>query len=100
MRGIKKRSFVDGTVFFTSRITTDDGLMGTCLLELPDPQLTTGSSTSCFLAFSKTPFCFFVFFFVFFYGLSLYPMLPSLFLKLSTKEAPNSKITRVGKFCK
>jgi hypothetical protein len=39
MRGIKTRSFVDGTVFFTSRITTDDGLMGTLLLELPDPQL-------------------------------------------------------------
>ena len=39
MGGIKERSFVDGTVFFTSRITTDDGLMGTLLLELPDPQL-------------------------------------------------------------
>jgi hypothetical protein len=39
MGGIQERSFVDGTVFFTSRITTDDGLMGTLLLELPDPQL-------------------------------------------------------------
>ncbi|EFX81609.1 hypothetical protein DAPPUDRAFT_241894 [Daphnia pulex] len=42
MGGIQERSFIDGTVFFTSRITTDDGLMGTLLLELPEPATTTG----------------------------------------------------------
>ena len=87
MRGIKKRSFVDGTVFFTSRITTDDGLMGTCLLELPDPQLTTGSSTSCFLAFSKTPFCFLFFFLFFLWVVPLSDVAKSFFLTINQRSA-------------